>query len=82
LTMSVSGLHTDCVEQVGSDAYLLTYTYGTDHQRAKSELKRNGISIETRIYCGAYEEQRLPGTTNKIHYVNGPGGLSAMLVQA
>jgi len=69
-------------EQVGSDAYLLTYTYGTDHQRSKSELKKNGNSIETRIYCGAYEEQRLAGTTNKIHYVNGPGGLCAMIVQA
>ncbi len=69
-------------EQIGSDAYLLTYTYGTDHQRAKSELKKNGNNIESRIYCGAYEEQRLPGTTNKVHYVNGPSGLCAMIVQA
>ncbi len=69
-------------EAVGSDAYLLTYTYGTDHHRAKSELQKNGNTIETRFYVGAYEEQRLPGTTNKIHYVNGPGGLCAMIVQA
>lgn len=69
-------------EAIGSDAYQLTYTYGTDHQRAKSELKKNGNSIETRIYNGAYEEQRLPGITNKVHYVNGPGGLCAMIVQA
>ena len=69
-------------EEIGSDAYQLTYTYGTDHQRAKSELKKNGNGIETRIYCGAYEEQRLPGTTNKIHYVTGPSGLCAMIVQA
>ncbi|HMN06792.1 MAG TPA: hypothetical protein PKD45_13805 [Flavobacteriales bacterium] len=70
------------MQQVGDDAFLLTYTYGTDHQRTKSELKKNGTGIETRIYIGAYEEQRLPGTTNKIHYVNGPGGLCAMIVQA
>ena len=69
-------------EAVGSDAYLLTYTYGTDHQRAKSVLKKNGNTIESRFYVGAYEEQRLPGITNKIHYVNGPGGLCAMIVQA
>lgn len=69
-------------EAVGSDAYQLTYTYGTDHQRAKSELKKNGNTLETRFYVGAYEEQRMPGTTNKIHYVNGPGGLCAMIVQA
>ena len=69
-------------EAVGSDAYVLNYTYGPDRQRSKSVLKKNGSVVETRIYCGAYEEQRLPGTTNKVHYISGPVGLCAMIVVA
>jgi len=67
-------------EAVGSDAYVLNYTYGPDRQRSKSVLRKNGSVVETRIYCGAYEEQRLPGTTNKVDYISSPAGLCAMIV--
>jgi RHS repeat-associated protein len=72
-------------EDVGGDAWLLNYQYGADGARWKSELRKNATLTETRIYAGAYEEQRItsPTTnTNKIHYVGGPAGLCAMIVVA
>jgi RHS repeat-associated protein len=54
----------------------LTYTYGADYNRIKSELKENGNTIRTRYYFSGFEKDN---TGRYIHYVNSPVGLIAIV---
>jgi len=51
--------------------YQLTYTYGSDKQRIKSELKQNGSTIETKLYWGDMELVTKGGVTSEIYYISG-----------
>ena len=61
--------------------YQLTYTYGSDRQRIKSELKQNGSTIETKLYWGDMELVTKGGVTSEIYYISGPAGLSNIIVK-
>ncbi|WP_149240838.1 RHS repeat-associated core domain-containing protein [Dyadobacter sp. 32] len=61
---------------VAEGAFNLTYTYGADYNRIKSELKQNGNTIQTRYYFSSFEKD---GSGRYIHYVSAPVGLIAIV---
>ncbi len=68
--------------QVKEGQYELTYTYGADYNRIKSELKQNGPStgsgtvVKTRYYFSNFEKDN---TGRYVHYVSSPVGLIAIV---
>lgn len=67
---------------VSENNYQLTYTYASDLQRIKSELKQSGTTIKRRYYFGNYENDYSPGTTTRhIHYISAGEGLVAIMVK-
>lgn len=65
---------------VTENNFQLTYTYGADHNRVKSELKQSGNTINTRYYFEAgYEKDITGGTTRYIQYISAPVGLVAII---
>jgi RHS repeat-associated protein len=58
----------------------LTVAYGTDEQRVKTVLNKNGTSL-TRYYMGNYEEEIVGSNIRKIHYLCGGNGLAAVYIQ-
>ncbi len=67
-------------ETVEENGYLLTYSYGTDYNRVKSELKQGGSTLNTRYYFEAGFEKDITGTTTRyIQYISSPAGLAAIL---
>jgi len=67
---------------VSENNYQLTYTYASDLQRIKSELKQSGTTIKRRYYFGNYEHDSSPGTTTRhIHYISAGEGLVAIVVK-
>ncbi|MBX9784093.1 MAG: FG-GAP-like repeat-containing protein [Chitinophagaceae bacterium] len=58
----------------------LTYTYGPDYERVKSEMIE-GRSFETKLYFGNYEQHSKLGLTRETHYIEGGDGLCAMIVR-
>ena len=67
---------------VSENNYQLTYTYASDLQRIKSELKQSGTTVKRRYYFGSYEHDYSPGTTTRhIHYISAGEGLVAIMVK-
>src|SRR5690606_35836701 len=67
-------------ETVAENGYLLTYTYGADYSRSKSELKQGSTTIHTRYYYEAgYERDIIGSTTRYIQYISSPAGLIALI---
>ena len=66
---------------VTENNFQLTYTYGADYNRVKSELKQGGSTvINTRYYFeGGYEKNNTGGTTRYIQYISAPVGLVAII---
>jgi RHS repeat-associated protein len=63
-------------QKVTEGEYELNYTYGSDYNRIKSELKQNGSIIRTRYYFIEFEKDN---TGRYIHYINSPVGLIAIV---
>ena len=73
-------LQPETVKEINSAGeHLLTYTYGDDYNRVKSELKQNGNTINTRYYYAGFETDQTGGTTRYIQYINSPAGLVAII---
>jgi RHS repeat-associated protein len=67
-------------ETITENNYLLTYTYGADYSRIKSELKLNGAIQNTRYYfSGGFEKDITGSTTRFFQYIVGPAGLVAII---
>lgn len=70
---------------VTENNFQLTYTYGADYNRIKSELKQGGNTINTRYYYEAggpshgFEKDITGETTRYIQYISSPAGLIAIL---
>jgi YD repeat-containing protein len=58
----------------------LDFTYGSDEQRIKSELK-NGptTTVYTRIHLGDYEINTQGGVTRNLHYISAGDGIVAIV---
>jgi RHS repeat-associated protein len=70
-------------EKITEGINVLTYTYGHDQQRIKSELKVNGLVTTTRIYLSGCEKETTANTTRYIHYISaGPGLVAIVVTQA
>lgn len=67
-------------KQITEGDYELTYDYGNDQQRIKSELRYNGSLVKTRYYLGEYEKQVKNGVTQHLHYVDAGQGTVALVV--
>jgi len=70
-------------EAIGGVAYDLEFTYGSDLERAKSVLKKNGDVDTERWYAGSYERQRYQDggvNVDEIHYIPGGDGICAVIV--
>lgn len=68
-------------ETVGTDVYLLNFTYGPDRQRWKTELKKNGVSQKTFILAVNYETVTEDGKKMELYYINGSDGTAAIYVK-
>ena len=68
-------------EKVGTDNFELNYTYGTDLQRWKTILMKNGSVIKTTIFAGNYESIVENGQTKQLYYINGADGTVAIYVK-
>jgi RHS repeat-associated protein len=66
---------------ISENPYQVSFTYGPDYQRVKSELLINSVISETKIYVGDYEKQTDNTGTKEIHYINGGNGLCAIIVK-
>lgn len=59
---------------------VLTYDYGVDYNRIKSELRQGGSVIRTRYYFEAgFEKDITGGASRYIQYISGPVGLIAII---
>ncbi|MBI2968271.1 MAG: hypothetical protein HYY40_10735 [Bacteroidetes bacterium] len=69
-------------EKITQGDYELTYTYGPDNQRRKSELKNlsTGFVEKTIIYSGSYEKITIGADVYEVHYITGGSGLTAINV--
>ena len=68
-------------EKVGNDDFELNYTYGTDLQRWKTVLKKNGTVAKTTIFAGNYESIVENGQTKQLYYISGVDGTVAIYVK-
>lgn len=68
-------------ETVGTDAFELEFEYGPELQRTRSMLRRNGTTVNTKVYLGDYEVQTIDGIAEQIHYITGGDGLCAIITQ-
>jgi RHS repeat-associated protein len=67
---------------VSENNNLLTFTYGADYQRAKSEMKVGSVLGERRIYFDLYEKRIDPnGDVEEIHYIPGGNDYFATIVR-
>lgn len=66
---------------IAESNYLLTYTYGADYNRIKSELKLGSSTVQnTRYYfAGGFEKDVTGTTTRYLQYIAGPAGLVAIV---
>lgn len=64
----------------GGVPYELTYTYGADYGRIKSELKYNNVGTNTKYYYDGYEKDITGSTSQYIQYVNSPVGLIGIVL--
>lgn len=65
---------------VAENNYLLTYRYGADYQRVKSELKQNGTTVNTRYYFeSGFEMDIQGGVARFVQYISSPVGLVAIV---
>jgi len=60
--------------------YQLAIIYGSDQQRAKSDLFFQGALMSSRYFVGNYEKQVSQGFIQEIHYINAGDGLAAIYV--
>ncbi len=69
----------------GGVPHTLTYTYGSDYNRIRSELRQDGSIINTRYYfeggqpTAGFEKDITGGATRYIQYISGPVGLIAII---
>ena len=62
-------------------SYTLTYTYGANLNRVKSELKIDNSIVAQRYYYEAgFEKNITAGSEQYLHYVESPAGLIALIV--
>lgn len=59
----------------------LTFTYGPDYERVKTQLTVGGSVSETRYFVGNYEKLVDGSGTREIHYVTGGNGICAIIVR-
>lgn len=71
----------DISQKVGTDNLALSFTYGPDRQRWKTELKKNNVLQKTIIFGGNYEKVTENGVTKQLYYINGGDGLAAVYVK-
>jgi RHS repeat-associated protein len=68
-------------EVVGTDTCTLNIHYGSDKQRWKSILTKNGSVIRTTLFADDYEEITENGVTKQLHYIYGSDGLAAIYIK-
>jgi len=70
------------VEQINEDGWSQDFDYWPSYNRVISNIYHNNNLEETRTYMGNYEIQELANTgdMNRIHYIDGPNGLCAIIV--
>jgi len=68
-------------ETTGTDDYFLSFTYGSDQQRWKTELKKNNVSQKTHIFAGNYETITENEQKKELYYINGAEGTAAIYVK-
>ncbi|GHV69850.1 hypothetical protein FACS1894199_19040 [Bacteroidia bacterium] len=59
----------------------MTFTYGPDRQRWKTEHKKNDVLQKSIVFAGDYEKVSEGGTTKQLYYIYGGDGLAAILVK-
>ncbi|MBP5456714.1 MAG: hypothetical protein J6Y37_09455 [Paludibacteraceae bacterium] len=64
--------------RITSGPYQYDITYGNNHRRRMTELRKNGQHIRTRYYTLNHEREVKNGKTKKIDYIYAPNGLVAM----
>ena len=60
----------------GTTLKTATFTYAADGQRRKMQ-----IGNSTTIYCDDYQVNKTGSTEQRLHYISGPAGLCALIVQ-
>ncbi len=75
-------------QTIRENNFTLTYTYGADYNRIRSELRQDGNIVNTRYYFGGgqpvsqFEKDITEGTGRYIQYISGPVGLIAIIESA
>lgn len=68
-------------EKIGNDNFELYYTYGTDQQRWKTELKKNNVLLKKTIFANNYERITENNQTKHLYYIDGADGFTALYVK-
>ncbi|MGN7787362.1 FG-GAP-like repeat-containing protein [Niabella sp. 22666] len=68
-------------QTISENGYQLTYSYGYDQERLTSELKQNGVTIETRNHWGVMEGVTKNGVSSELYYIEAGNGLNNIIVK-
>lgn len=80
LTQNISYTSFNQPDNLGENGYALTYTYGADYNRIKSEMTLNGAVQNTRYYfSGGFEKVISGSNTRFLQYIASPAGLVAII---
>ena len=81
-TQNITYIGDNKASVITENGYELDYTYAADFSRKYSVLKSGGSTVNTRVYCGNYEENDsvASGNIQKIHYIYANNGLAAIIV--
>ena len=66
--------------EIKEGANRLTFKYGPDLNRIKTELYQNEVKTKTKYFIGGYEKEVTPTGTREVHYIPTGNGSSAVYV--
>lgn len=67
---------------IGEGCAQLTFTYGPDYVRVKTQLVLDNWTVETKYFMGNYEKKVTFYNSSEIHYVSGGNGICAIVTKA
>jgi len=70
------------IAKIEENTHKLTFDYGIDHQRIKTQLYENNLLVKTKYFLGSYEKEvDATGKVKEINYISTPTGLTAVYIK-
>jgi RHS repeat-associated protein len=70
------------VSSISQDKYRMTFNYGHDLLRRKTQLFKDGALVMTKYFVANYEEKIIDGNTQQINYIHAGDGLAAIYISS